>query len=245
MLFSTCVKTVSLISADASPLSIRGAAVFDTQEPTPLKTIDMTTIAGNSIKETIDGSATDTANIKTTSIEESDSDKEKDSVKAKACSPSAGVSHASNANSISQLTRNDEEEITKERIQQWEEEALLHFRNSAWEDIIPVCKKVLRIPGQSATNFDVLYEIGYAYMRLGECEKAAKYFMAAHRIDSKRVSLRLVMGDLREKMLTGPWRNPKRRRSVDDDDVLNLPLQASKKTCSSAFSMNSPKGGHA
>lgn len=99
-------------------------------------------------------------------------------------------------------------------------------------DVIGACKHVLRIPGQSETNFDVLYEIGYAHMRLGEYETAVKYFMGAHRIDSQRVSLRLVMRDLRRKMTLGPWRNTKRNREeVVGQSEQHKPQQDSKKAC--------------
>ena len=79
------------------------------------------------------------------------------------------------------------------------------------------------------TNFDVLYEIGYAHMRLGEYETATTYFMGAHRIDSQRVSLRLVMRDLRRKINTGPWQT----RSGSREEESSEQQQVSKKACSS------------
>ena len=93
-------------------------------------------------------------------------------------------------------------------------------------------------------------------MRLEENETAAKYFLAAHRIDSKRVSLRLVMGDLRRKMQTGPWRNnSKRRRAVVEENAVasssdqdqhhgSGEASSNKETCFS-LSTNHQKGGQA
>lgn len=52
----------------------------------------------------------------------------------------------------------------------------------------------------------MLYQLGYAYLRLEDFEIAAKYLSCAARIDSKNVSLRLVMGELKRRVTTGPWR---------------------------------------
>ena len=52
--------------------------------------------------------------------------------------------------------------------------------------------------------------MGYAHMQLNDYETAATYFMGAHRIDSQRVSLRLVMLELRRKIKMGLCR---RKRS--------------------------------
>ena len=78
-------------------------------------------------------------------------------------------------------------------------------------DVVQAGLKVLQVPSQTETNFDVLYEVGYAYMRLSMYDTSALYLQKAHRIDSQHVSLKLVMRDLRRKVTTGPWRNRGRR----------------------------------
>lgn len=103
------------------------------------------------------------------------------------------------------LLRSDEEYDLEEYIRHWEQEALSHFRNSDWEDVVLACKRVLLVPGQSNTNFDILFETGYAYMRMKEYKTAEKYFKGAHLIDSQRVPLRLAIGELRSKITSGPW----------------------------------------
>lgn len=106
---------------------------------------------------------------------------------------------------------NSEEQNSEEHIRHWEEEALAHYKKSAWEDVIYACEKVLEFPGQSTTNFDVLYEAGYAHMRLEEYESAYTYFMNAHKINSKRIHLRMAIADLRRKARMGPCRKRSRR----------------------------------
>lgn len=94
----------------------------------------------------------------------------------------------------------------------WEREAQSHYRMRAWEEVIPACTKVLDVPGQSETNGDVLFKLGYAFMRLGDYDGAADNFVRSHRIDGRRIALRLAMLDLR-RLMRSPTRGPNRRRS--------------------------------
>ena len=71
--------------------------------------------------------------------------------------------------------------------------------------VINAAKKVLQIPGQ-ATNFNVLFQLGYAYMRNDEYELASTYFMDAHHINSEHVALKTAMAELRRKVMSGQWR---------------------------------------
>ena len=82
----------------------------------------------------------------------------------------------------------------------------LHFLNTPPSDVIRAAKKVIELQGQANASFDVLYELGYAYMRTDDFDQAVVHFKSAHRIDSKNVALRLVMGELRRKALSGQWR---------------------------------------
>lgn len=97
------------------------------------------------------------------------------------------------------------------QIRHWEQEVLDSFKKSTWGSeelfestlifmwrtctdqlcslipfsaVINAAKTVLQIPGQLTTNFNVLYQLGYAYMRTVEYELASKYFMDAHHINS-------------------------------------------------------------
>ena len=70
------------------------------------------------------------------------------------------------------------------------------------QDVLVPCKKVLEVPGQRESNFDISYEIGYAYMRLEEYDSAIKYLMAARRINGKSVCLRMALKTLQENMRT-------------------------------------------
>jgi hypothetical protein len=73
--------------------------------------------------------------------------------------------------------------------------------------------KVLSVNGQSQTNYDVLFQIGYALMRLGDYVSAAKHFLQAHRIDSRPIALRLAMFDLRTTITTIPGRKRSREEA--------------------------------
>ena len=64
-------------------------------------------------------------------------------------------------------------------------------------EVITACRKVLDVPGQSETNYHVLFRMGYASMRLGDYESAADYFVRANRIDGRWIALRLAMQELR------------------------------------------------
>ena len=73
-------------------------------------------------------------------------------------------------------------------------------------DVVNVCKRILDIPGHSETNYNALFYMGYASMRLGDYCSAVEFFLRAHRIDSCRVALRLAMHDLRRKIAMRPLR---------------------------------------
>jgi hypothetical protein len=66
---------------------------------------------------------------------------------------------------------------------------------------------VLDVPGQWETNGGVLFKIGYASKRLGDYDGAVDYFVWLHRIDGRRIALRLAMQDLRARMMN-PTRIP-------------------------------------
>jgi tetratricopeptide (TPR) repeat protein len=107
-----------------------------------------------------------------------------------------------------------------EYVKHWEQDALSHFKNSSWKDVIQACEKVLEVPGQSETNFDVLFEMGYAHMKRHDYRNAIAYFKVAHGIDSKRVPLKLALIDLRTRMRSGSWR--KRCREVSNEQQKQL-----------------------
>jgi len=98
-----------------------------------------------------------------------------------------------------------------DNVRSWGADALSQFRSSSWEDVVYTCTKILDIPGQSETNYDVLFQMGYASMRLGDYGIALEHFMRAHRIDSRRVALRLAICDLRMMIAMRPFR----KRSVE------------------------------
>ena len=52
------------------------------------------------------------------------------------------------------------------------------------KDVVSACNKVLSIPGQSETNYDALFLMGYASMRLEDYHSAAEHFLRAYQIDS-------------------------------------------------------------
>ncbi|KAL3779254.1 hypothetical protein ACHAW5_002945 [Stephanodiscus triporus] len=93
----------------------------------------------------------------------------------------------------------------------WERETLTHFRRSAWGEVITACRKVLDVPGQSETNYHVLFRMGYASMRLGDYESAADYFVRANRIDGRWIALRLAMQELR---MIWPLRRGRRKTTL-------------------------------
>ncbi len=71
----------------------------------------------------------------------------------------------------------------------------------------PLCRKILQVWGKSETNFDVLYKIGHARIRLGDYKDAAAHFAVAHRIDSTQALLRLSMRELQRKIIMDSrWR---------------------------------------
>ena len=131
-------------------------------------------------------------------------------------------------------------ENNEEFIRQWEQEAHLHFKKSSWKgesvtvlcnhhissshfthyfiskDVVHACQQALSVPGQDESNYEVLFKIGYAYMRLEEYETAARYFQAASRIDSTQITLKFAIQELKRKVQTGPWR--KKRKSDNDDE---------------------------
>jgi hypothetical protein len=78
-------------------------------------------------------------------------------------------------------------------------------------EVIRACTKVLDVPGQSETNGDVLFKLGYAFMQLGDYDGAADNFVLSHRIDGRRIALRLAMQYLRRRMMD-PTRGPVQRR---------------------------------
>ena len=132
----------------------------------------------------------------------------------------------------------------EELIRQWEQEAHLHYKKSSWkgesltllcaayhhmhstqftipslsQDVVHACQKVLSVPGQDESTYDVLFKIGYAYMRLEEYETAARYFQAASRIDSSQTTLKFAIQELKRKAQTGPWRRQKKRKSDNNDE---------------------------
>jgi hypothetical protein len=64
-------------------------------------------------------------------------------------------------------------------------------------DVAYTCKKILDIPGQSESNYDALFQMGFASMRLGDYISAAEHLLKANCIDNRQVALRLAMLDLR------------------------------------------------
>jgi len=124
----------------------------------------------------------------------------------------------------------NDHQSSKERIRHWEEEALAHFNKSAWEEVIRACNKVLEVPGQLKTNFNVLFQIGYAYMRVEQVEYAAIYFRDAYRINSHWPPLRLAIGDLKRKGRTGQWRERSQERVSSEQQQRQQPNRSLKRS---------------
>ena len=82
---------------------------------------------------------------------------------------------------------------------------LFFLINKPISEVVIACKKVLQVQKSQAytTNFDILYEMGYAYMRLEKYELAVKFYRYAHKIDPNRIALRFAMGDLRRRVQSG------------------------------------------
>jgi hypothetical protein len=58
------------------------------------------------------------------------------------------------------------------------------------------CAKILIVPGQSETNAEALFYMGYACMRLHDYSAAMEYCKLSYCIDSNRIAIRLLMYDL-------------------------------------------------
>lgn len=84
------------------------------------------------------------------------------------------------------------------------------------KDVVSACDKVLSIPGQSETNNDALFLMGYASMRLEDYHSAAEHFLRAYQIDSQRIALRLAMHDLKTMIINKPYRK-RSRKDISDE----------------------------
>jgi hypothetical protein len=99
-------------------------------------------------------------------------------------------------------------------------------------DVVSTCKKILDVPGQSESNYNALFQIGYASMRLGDYISAAENFLLAQCVDNRPIALRLAMLDL--SIIFATKQSRKRTRVDALDEQRHVVIRTSNSSSESA-----------